>query len=245
MDDEIIIKNWRSKINSKINDDNIIYEVVNKLSCVGYKINKQVLNFVRANDDIFNLTLINKNHPLEKKEKLNKYERKELESFKSKKFVEKNILSIASVFENIHEFFIPVRLDYRGRLYCMTNYFNYKSTELAKSLLMFSNGENILKTDVDSFNYLKIFGANCYGNKIDKKSIKDRIQWVSDNEFNIRNFHNGELIKSADSKFLFIAFCFEYNRWLNSMNDSENKYFKTYFPIQLDATCNGYQHLSM
>ena len=44
---------------------------------------------------------------------------------------------------------------------------------------------------------------------------------------------------------LFIAFCFEYTRWLQSYKINDTTYFETYLPIQLDATCNGYQHLSM
>jgi DNA-directed RNA polymerase len=44
---------------------------------------------------------------------------------------------------------------------------------------------------------------------------------------------------------LFIAFCFEYNRWLQVLSNNEIEYFHTYLPIQLDATCNGYQHLSL
>lgn len=58
------------------------------------------------------------------------------------------------------------------------------------------------------------------------------------------NFENGELIKKADSKLLFIAFCFEYIKYNNSLLNNDT-YYISYFPIQLDATCNGYQHLSL
>jgi DNA-directed RNA polymerase len=43
---------------------------------------------------------------------------------------------------------------------------------------------------------------------------------------------------------LFIAFCFEYINYKNSL-DNNLTYFISHFPIQLDATCNGYQHLSL
>lgn len=66
---------------------------------------------------------------------------------------------------------------------------------------------------------------------------------------NIKNFHNGLLIKEAESKLLFIAFCFEFNRYLKIFESVKstlmNPKFITYLPIQLDATCNGFQHISM
>jgi len=137
-------------------------------------------------------------------------------------------------------------MDYRGRIYCQPSYFNYQGTELAKSLLLFSRGEKISKTDTESIKYLKIYGANCYGNKLDKQSANDRIKWIDEHEEDIINFENGNLIKKAESPLLFIAFCFEYNRWLKFYNEfSEKIFFTTYLPIQLDATCNGFQHISM
>nr|YP_009574413.1 hypothetical protein [Arthrobotrys musiformis]QBM31531.1 hypothetical protein [Arthrobotrys musiformis]QBM31681.1 hypothetical protein [Arthrobotrys musiformis] len=247
---EIIIKNWRSMDNSKINDINNIYNAINNLSSVPYKINKNVLNFIRLNDSRFNLTLNNGPlHEIEMKKeeniKLLKREKIELEKYTSKKFVEQNILLLADLFENIPEFYIPVRMDYRGRIYCEVEYLNYQSTELAKSLLIYARGEKIFKNDINSIDYLKIFGANCYGNKLDKSSFNDRINWVDENIDNIRNFENGILISKAESKYMFIAFCFEYNRWLDCLENSDSAYFITYLPIQLDASCNGYQHISM
>ena len=41
---------------------------------------------------------------------------------------------------------------------------------------------------------------------------------------------------------LFIAFCFEYCKFKKSLNNDRSFYFSD-FPIQLDATCNGFQHV--
>ena len=49
-----------------------------------------------------------------------------------------HIIRTAIVYSDVKEFFIPVKIDNRGRLYAQTDYFNYQSTELAKSLLLFS-----------------------------------------------------------------------------------------------------------
>ena len=114
--ESIFIENWRLRNKPLIADTNIVYNTVNNISSVGYKINKDVLNFIRLNDEKFDFTLINKTHELENKllnnNKLTLREIKELESFKSKKYLEENVLAIAETFENVEEFYIPVRLDY-------------------------------------------------------------------------------------------------------------------------------------
>ena len=245
----IIIKNHELREQSYINDENIIFDTVNNLSSVGYKINIPVLEYILEKGQEYNLIIDPEfQHPLEikknNKEKLSFLEKKTLDSFLSKKQLEMNILALATLFKNIPQFYIPVRLDNRGRIYCMSDYLNYQGIELAKSLLLFSKGDRVFKSNKESINYLKIFGANCYGNGIDKKSYQNRINWVNDNLDDILNFRNGKLIKEADSKLLFIAFCFEFNNYYQSLKSNETSYI-SYFPIQLDATCNGYQHLSL
>lgn len=37
----------------------------------------------------------------------------------------------------------------------------------------------------------------------------------------------------------------EYKRYINFVNDENTNRFETYLPIQLDATCNGFQHLAL
>jgi DNA-directed RNA polymerase len=72
---------------------------------------------------------------------------KELESFYSKILFRTNILGLALLFKDIPTFYMPVRLDYRGRLYCITEYLNYQGIDLEKSLLEFSNGSKVSVND--------------------------------------------------------------------------------------------------
>jgi DNA-directed RNA polymerase len=51
------------------------------------------------------------------------------------------------MFAKFPRFYFPVRLDVRGRIYSMPNYFNYQSTELAKALILFAEPSIIKKTD--------------------------------------------------------------------------------------------------
>ena len=242
--DSLIIDNWELKESSTIKDENVVYDLVNNMNSVGYKINKDVLNFLDNYGVEYDL-ILHKESPLLNKPNLRKMEKIQLESYQNKVELQENILGLARVYSQIHEFYLPVRIDFRGRMYCISEYLNYQSTELAKSLLLYSNPEKIKKTDSIAISYLKAFGANCFGNKLDKKSWNERTKWIDDNIRDIINFENGKLIKQASNKLLFIAFCFEYNRWLSSLNNVNSTYFETYLPIQLDATCNGYQHLSL
>jgi hypothetical protein len=42
---EIIIKKWRLRVKTKIDEINIVYDAINNISSVGYKINKDVSCF--------------------------------------------------------------------------------------------------------------------------------------------------------------------------------------------------------
>jgi len=178
------------------------------------------------------------------KEKLNSSELIELESFHSKKYLEQNILGLSVLFKDIPAFYMPVRLDYRGRLYCITEYLNYQGIDLAKSILEFSSGEKVQLSDESSIKYLKIYGSNCYGQGLNKKSFNSRVKWVNENIDNILEFENGILISQAENKLLFVAFCFEFRKYIRALYEGA-EYFITNLPIQLDASCNGFQHLTL
>lgn len=167
-------------------------------------------------------------HPLTTKPDVDKSMLDEINKHNTQYFLESNILKLAELYLDSIIYF-PVYLDWRGRLYCQVDYLSFQGCELAKSLLEFANGEII--GDIKSNYYFKIYGANCYG--LDKLSFDNRINWINDNLDKIASFDH-ELIYKAKSPFLFIAFLLEYQ------NDSNF----TNFPIQIDATCNGLQHLA-
>lgn len=79
---------------------------------------------------------------------------------------------------------------------------------------------------------------------MDKLSIK--LNWFSKYESDIINFEEGNsiLLTKAKSPYLFIAF--EYKKFFyHNQSDNYKEPFKTHLPIQLYATCNGFQHLAL
>jgi DNA-directed RNA polymerase len=244
--DEIILPNYELKSKTTFADENIICDIVNQINSVSFRINKEVLNFILNNNSIYNFFIdMNYTHPLIFKDKLYSKERKELESFCSKRYLEQNILGLALLYADVPQFYLNTGLDYRGRLYCLTEYLNYQGIELAKALLEFSQGVKVYLSDQLAIDYLKIYGANTFGNKLDKKSFNDRIDWVNQNIENIVNFENGILLSQSENKLLFLAFCFEFRKYMQALkrDGGEQEYFISHLGIQLDASCNGFQHL--
>lgn len=96
-------------------------------------------------------------------------------------------------------------MDNRGRLYCISKYLNYQSSELSKSLLLFNN-PGVIKLNTNGYYYLRIYGANCFGNGEENKSFEQRAIWVKKKLDNILNFENGVLIKQVKINYYFYLF---------------------------------------
>ena len=67
------------------------------------------------------------------------------------------------------------------------------------------------------------------------------------NEDSIYNFLSNDIVARSDPdrRICFVAFCFEYKAFMDHMKDKNSGAFTTHLPIRLDASCNGYQHISM
>ena len=229
-----------------------LYSLVNNISKTPFKINQSLLDYITIEGDPHGLLIDPEaEHKYEfamridPQHRLNKTQRGILASHRSKIVLQETILGLAEFYRRFSCIYFPVQLDQRGRLYCSPAYLNYQGSELAKALLLFAEPGVITKGRMDSIIYLKAYGVNCYGGIASKASIQRKSDWVDKNIENSFHYDNGILLGKAKDKFAFLAFCMEYKRFYDFYTDENQTEFHTYLPVQLDATCNGFQHMAL
>ena len=183
-----------------------IYDMINIINSVPYKINTQLLDYILINKH--NL-LIGQDKNLESNSK-STYQQVKYSSYLIKLNLQQTILGLAEHYKNFSEFYLPLKTDSLGRLCCATDHLNYQSCELAKALLLFKIPYIINKKDLENIKYLEYYGANSFGK--DKLSDRAKSNWINNNKKDIINYRNGKLLSMAEHPLLFLAFCMEYNR---------------------------------
>jgi len=141
-------------------------------------------------------------------------------------------------------FYIPWNLDRRGRMYPLSS-LNYHRDDHIKAMFLLKNG-----TKLDLFNdhWLRIHIANTGDfDKISKKSLDDRIQWVSDNEdfiIDIASDPKGrvEEWRLADKPFQFLSACIEYKNYMIATEKGQD--YICHLAPAIDGQNSGCQHYS-
>lgn len=272
----------KSQTNSgeiKLDNFNII-DCINYLGSIPYTINtevlKHLLNLIKDKDmdgkqahlykKINELIKLNMHHDTKNifnytlKKKYG--ELSEIYKHNSQFYGDKSIITSALLFSQWcdsskdNSLYFNYFIDWRGRLYTNTSYFSFQGGELARSLLMFKEGQVLTGKGLEN---LKIYTANCYG--LDKLSYNQRLEWTNNNldkiisvpnlseyklDFNYMsqgidtmstNFYN--FMMEADEPLLFLSCCVELKNYY-----ANPTVFLSRLPVYLDATCNGLQHLS-
>lgn len=244
--EDLLIEKKAYGLKSELSANNNIYDFVNNISITPFKINRELLNYIIREGARHNLLLDpHSKHKYSELTKRIKYQQKVFASHNSKVVLQETILGIAEFYSRFNEIYFPVKLDQRGRLYSCPDYLNYQSNELSKALLLFAKPGIINKNDTSSIAYLKAYGANSFGGKTSKASFSYKSEWVDKNLDNIINYDNGILLNKANDKLLFLAFCIEYKRFYEFYVNENAMEFHSHLPIQLDATCNGFQHMAL
>lgn len=148
-------------------------------------------------------------------------------------------IALAEKFAEYPAIYFPHNLDFRGRAYPLPPILNPQGDDIAKGLLHFAEG---VPLGEDGGFWLAVHVANCFG--VDKVSFAERVAWVREHEEQILDsaldpLDGQRFWVDADSPFCALAACFE---WLGyTINGAEHV---SHLPIALDGSCNGLQNFS-
>ena len=133
-------------------------------------------------------------------------------------------------------FWTPCSIDTRGRVYGVPH-FNFWREDHVRSLFMFAKGDPI----GDAIRWLEVAVTNHFGIK---GTWDVRRAWAADNRELIRAVAADPIgtfdrWRKASDPFSFVAACME----LSAAEKSRS--YETRFPVLLDGSCNGIQHLAL
>lgn len=144
----------------------------------------------------------------------------------------------------------PHNIDFRGRVYPVTNFLSPQGDDMSKGCLKFAQGKPLGKSGAK---WLALHGANCLGVtpdkvKLSKRSMSERVQWIQDHNQDILNAAEDPLVyrwwAGADDPVQFIAFCFEWAEYQTLVKAGLGEEFVSSLAVGMDGTCNGLQHYS-
>jgi DNA-directed RNA polymerase len=157
---------------------------------------------------------------------------------RNKRMAVGKLIRMATKLSEQSAIFFPCVLDFRGRMYSVPNYLNPQGSDLAKSLLIFSNGKPLGQRGAW---WLAVHVANMFG--YDKVSLAERQAWTREHSDRIRTMAENPLEDlwwtEADKPFQFLAACIE---WYGYLQEGES--YMCHLPILVDGSCNGLQHFS-
>ena len=148
-------------------------------------------------------------------------------------------MEAAQLFKKKEKFFVPHSFDYRGRMYPIPAFLTMQDTDFGKSLLKFYEEAKLTSEAED---WLSFQVATTWG--LDKASIKERLEWTTNNHNHIRRVAEDPIgclpdWEAAEEPWLFLAACDEY---YHCCIKRDRDY--TALPVATDATCSGLQILA-
>ena len=235
-----------------------IYDSLNAIQSVPWKINERVLSTLRTlwdrsgSEGIAGLPGVNpielppKPHDIATNKDARRAWRSEAaevhrhnKSQGGRRVMVNSIIWLAEKFADEAQIFFPHQLDFRGRVYAVPTHLSPQGHDVSRGLLQFSKGKPI--ENDRAAGWLMIQGANMYG--FDKASFEDRIGWVEEMTDRIlavaEDPMSDMLWAEADKPWQFLAWCFDYAGLLQ-----EGHGYVSYLPVALDGSCNGLQHFS-
>ncbi|KAL8691922.1 MAG: hypothetical protein Q9224_004069 [Gallowayella concinna] len=159
-------------------------------------------------------------------------------AYKSQRCFQNFQLEIARAYVN-ETFYFPHNVDFRGRAYPMSPFFNYMGADLCRGLLSFGIGKPL---GPRGLRWLKIQVANVFG--YDKASFEERIAFAEEHHVDILDSANNSLTGGrwwlkAEDPWQCLAACKELRNALESPNAHA---YVSKLAVHQDGTCNGLQH---
>lgn len=147
-------------------------------------------------------------------------------------------IEVAEMFRE-RSFYLPHSLDFRGRAYPLPPHLNQMGSDATRGLLLFDASRPL---GPRGLYWLKIHLANLYG--MDKLDFEGRAAWVDKNMENIEESANAPLHgrrwwQAADKPFECLAACHDIVGALKLADPSQ---YLSCLPTHQDGSCNGLQH---
>ena len=156
----------------------------------------------------------------------------------SRRMLVSKVIYLAEKLEG-NRLFYPSHCDFRGRVYNIPSFLGVQGPDMCRGILQFYRPKKI-KTARDRY-WLAIQGANTWG--YDKVTMDKRVEWAeefAEAAIRISEQPTKDLTwTEADEPWQFLAWCFEWAE-LNKTGKLDTR-----LPINMDATNNGLQILSM
>ncbi|XP_022702561.1 DNA-directed RNA polymerase, mitochondrial-like [Varroa jacobsoni] len=149
-------------------------------------------------------------------------------------------LSIANHFKDT-TFWFPYNLDFRGRAYPCSSYFNHIGNDVMRGCLMFAEGKPL---GPNGLNWLKLHLINLTGFLKDR-SISKKLKHVNEIIDDILDsadypFTGKRWWQTSDEPWQTLAACKEVANALRC--DKGPSEYVCHFPVHQDGSCNGLQH---
>jgi len=191
-----------------------------------------------------------------------------LQRILSKYFEYNQVLKKADMI-GANTFYQEVSCDYRGRVYYVESFLEFQGSDLARSLFLFANKKAV---DERGYYWLSVHTAACFNKSytieelkelpwlttdyvtyltgegldtisVDKMTLDDRALWVKHNlEFIIRSARAKYIDQDAEKPYSFLACCIEIASYHKCKILKQN--YMSGFPIPIDGSNNGWQHLA-
>lgn len=221
-----------------------LYNSINYLNSMKIKINKIMLEFILMEWNNPKSILFNGHNVFQQ---ILDTDSKEIKSNKrssnSKYNMYSNIITIASLYKDT-EFYLPVFVDFRGRVYPLSSYISYQAADIGRSLLLFGDdyAAKLNKTGIECLN---IYLANLAG--YDKLPWNERLSKIYGivNDFVESGPEYSDWVKYLELNFNRISEPFQFiSTMIAKIATLNNPDIPISNPILFDASCSGIQHIA-